>query len=78
MKTNLSALIQHLPRRHRREWRYSSTVALVGNALATLFLSKELPVSIGYVHGWVPEPVWTQWQREKNPCPSVIEPLVFK
>jgi len=28
-------------------------------------LAALLPVPIG----WVPEPVWTRWRREKNPCP---------
>jgi hypothetical protein len=26
-------------------------------------------VPIGYEAGWAPEPVWTRWQKEKNPCP---------
>jgi len=27
---------------------------------------KEPPVPIHNVAGWAPEPVWIQWQREKN------------
>jgi hypothetical protein len=29
---------------------------------------KEPPVPTGFDAGWVLQPVWTQWRREKNPC----------
>jgi len=36
---------------------------------ASIFAAKEPPVSIGYECGLAPEPVWTRWWKEKNPCP---------
>jgi len=40
------------------------------HAPAALPLGKELPVPIGYEGGWVPEPVWMRWWREKFPDPA--------
>jgi hypothetical protein len=37
---------------------------------ASLPPGKEPLVPIGYEVGWAPEPVWTQWGREKFPAPS--------
>jgi len=37
--------------------------------LAALPPRKKLPEPIYQEAGWAPEPDWTQWQREKNPCP---------
>jgi len=40
------------------------------HALAPIPSGKEPPVPIGQEAGWVPEPVWTQWQREKFSAPA--------
>jgi hypothetical protein len=29
------------------------------------------PARLGYGAAWSPEPVWTRWQREKNPHPAL-------
>jgi len=29
----------------------------------------EVPVPTGREAGWAPEPDWTRWRIEKNPCP---------
>jgi hypothetical protein len=37
---------------------------------AALTQEKELPVTIGYETGWVLEPVWTLWIRERSLAPA--------
>jgi hypothetical protein len=37
---------------------------------AALLPDKEPPVSTRQEAGWAPEPVWTQWRREKFPAPA--------
>jgi hypothetical protein len=39
-------------------------------APAALPPGKEPPVPFGEEAGWAPEPVWTQWWREKFPAPA--------
>jgi hypothetical protein len=57
------------------EWRYSATILDLStrwrwvvrlHALAALPPGKSSSVSIGYVLGWDPEPVWTLWRREQS------------
>jgi len=37
---------------------------------AALPPEEEQPVPIGYEAGWVSEPVWTRWRKEKFPAPA--------
>jgi hypothetical protein len=50
---------------------------------ATLPPRKEPLVPIGWEAGWVLEPVWTRWWREKFPAsaglePSIIQPVALR
>jgi len=43
------------------------------HAPATISLGNEPPAPRGLEVGWAPEPVWMQWQRQKNPFPAPAE-----
>jgi hypothetical protein len=40
------------------------------HAPAALPPGKEPRIHVGYEAGWVPEPFWTRWWREKFPAPA--------
>jgi hypothetical protein len=42
------------------------------HAPAALSLGKDSLVPIGYEAGWVPEPFWMRWWREKFPVHSLV------